>query len=115
MFTKLKSKWKVDGFQFFMIFLTFGVTGTFTAWVTKAITSWAAANKYSWEWWALKLAVLLIGYQIFLLFFGFCMGQFSFFWNIEKKILRRVGILPPEKIKLAIFASGTGSNAKKII
>ncbi|MEN9372285.1 MAG: hypothetical protein RLZZ64_1360, partial [Bacteroidota bacterium] len=33
----------------------------------------------------------------------------------EKKILRRMGIMKPGKAKLAIFASGKGSNAEKII
>jgi len=34
---------------------------------------------------------------------------------MSKKILKRIGILPKSEAKLAIFASGKGSNAEKII
>jgi phosphoribosylglycinamide formyltransferase-1 len=46
---------------------------------------------------------------------AFFFGQFPFFWNYEKKILRRMGVLKPGQAKLAVFASGKGSNAEKII
>ncbi|MFN5813522.1 MAG: hypothetical protein ACK46B_05320, partial [Bacteroidota bacterium] len=40
---------------------------------------------------------------------------FKFVWNYEKKILRRMRLMGPAQAKLAIFASGKGSNAEKII
>ena len=116
MFKKLQQHWGVSGWQFVAIFCAFGVTGTFTAWVSRYITSWLNVADKSWEWWLLKILVLVIGYQIFLLCFGFLFGQFAFFWKFEKKILRRMGLMKKEKItRLAIFASGAGSNAQKII
>src|SRR5437762_13860787 len=46
-------------------------------------------------------------------------GQYKFFNKYIKKIGKRIGITPkPLKVglrKIAIFASGTGSNAQKII
>jgi phosphoribosylglycinamide formyltransferase-1 len=59
--------------------------------------------------------MLVFGYQFILLIVAFFFGQFPFFWNYEKKILRRMGIMKPGNAKLAIFASGKGSNAEKII
>lgn len=117
MLKKLQRKWNVNATDFFWIMICFAVTGTTTAWVSKAITGWMDIAKYSFGWWALKIGVLLIGYQVFLLFFGFCFGRFWFFWRYEKKLLARLGILPKKKkqTRLAIFASGAGSNAKKII
>ena len=115
MFTSLKKKGKVSSTDFFWIMICFAVTGTTTAWISKSITGWLEISQFSWLWWTLKISVLLIGYQIFLLFFGFCFGRFWFFWKYEKKLLSRLGILPKQKILLAIFASGAGSNAKKII
>ncbi len=117
MLKKLQRKWNVNARDFFWIMICFAVTGTTTAWVSKAITSWIEVSKFSFAWWALKIGVLLIGYQVFLLFFGFCFGRFWFFWKYEKKLLIRLGILPKEtkQTRLAIFASGAGSNAKKII
>lgn len=116
MFKKLQQHWGVNGWRVFLILCTFAVTGTFTAWVSKGITQWIDVEKFSFIWWLLKIAVLLIGYQAFILFFGFCFGQFSFFWKYEKKILARMGLMKKEKkiFRLAIFASGAGSNAKKI-
>lgn len=117
MFKKLQQHWGVSEWRFFLILCTFAVTGTFTAWVSKGITQWVDVEKFSFTWWLLKIAVLIIGYQFFILFFGFLFGQFSFFWKFEKKILTRMGIMKKDKklFRLAIFASGKGSNAKKII
>ncbi len=116
MLNKLKRKWNVSGTEFFFILTTFAVTGTVTAWVSRYITSWFAVDRFSFSWWSLKILVFLVGYQIFLLFFGFLFGQFSFFWKYEKKIFRKLGIgSTPEFKRIAIFASGGGSNAKKII
>ena len=116
MLNKLKRKWNVSETEFFFILITFAVTGTVTAWVSRYITSWLPIDRFSFSWWSLKIIVLLIGYQIFLLFFGFLFGQFSFFWKYEKKIFRKLGILTaPEYKRIAIFASCGGSNAKKII
>lgn len=117
MLKKLQQKWKVTGMDFFFIILTFAVTGTFTAWMTRGITGWLQTERYSLAYWLLKTGMLLIGYQVFILFFGFCFGRFSFFWNYEKKILQRLGILKRKEkiISIAIFASGAGSNAEKII
>ncbi|MEJ7625688.1 MAG: phosphoribosylglycinamide formyltransferase [Ferruginibacter sp.] len=117
MLKKLQEHWGVNGWRFFWIMVTFAITGSFTAWVSKSITGWLDTEKFSAVWWLLKIGVLLIGYQLFILFFGFCFGQFSFFWKYEKKILSRIGIIKREnKIKqLAIFASGAGTNAGNII
>jgi formyltetrahydrofolate-dependent phosphoribosylglycinamide formyltransferase len=119
MFKKLQQKWKVDSTNLALILCTFAVTGSLTAWISRQITAWLQVDKYGLAWWALKLGVLLIGYQVLILVIGFCFGQFRFFWNYEKKILKRLGFFggrhPAKSINIAIFASGTGNNAKKII
>jgi formyltetrahydrofolate-dependent phosphoribosylglycinamide formyltransferase len=119
MFKKLQQKWKVNSTNLVLILCTFAVTGSLTAWISRQITGWLEVDKYSFAWWMLKLGVLLIGYQIIILLIGFCFGQFRFFWNYEKKILKRLGFFggrhPAKPINIAIFASGTGNNAKKII
>jgi phosphoribosylglycinamide formyltransferase-1 len=63
---------------------------------------------------------LIFGYQFIILAVSFVFGQFSFFWNYEKKILTKMGFIKRkapkiEAFNLAIFASGKGSNAEKII
>jgi len=90
MFERLKAKWKVKGPQLFLILCTFAVTGTLTAYISRSITSWVGFTEDTFWLWKtlLRIAVLLFGYQIIILIVSFFFGQFPFFWNYEKKILR---------------------------
>lgn len=154
MLKRLQQKWKVSTSQFILILCVFAITGTTTAWVSKAITNWVGfTDETFWLWKVLlRLSILIFGYQAILLPVAFVFGQFPFFWKYEKKILKHLGIPIPEsneqvektapdeqkinatpaspfqntkigappftslsQISIAIFASGTGSNAQKII
>src|SRR5665647_308045 len=122
MLNRLKKHWKVNNKKLFLIFCTFAITGILTAWLSKEVTDWLFLEKYGLAWWSSKILVLFFGYQFIILMVGFTFGMFSFFWKYEKKILKRFGLIKqqtPKKnirpIKIAIFASGTGSNAQKII
>lgn len=117
MFNKLQQKWNVGPRQLFLILCTFAVTGTTTAWISRSITAWVGFDENTlWVWkLLLRLSILIFGYQIIILMVSFVFGQFQFFWDYERKILKRIGILPKSRAKLAIFASGKGSNAEKII
>jgi hypothetical protein len=90
MFEKLKAKWKVDGTQLFLILCTFAVTGTLTAWISRSLPSWLGfTDATHWGWKLLvRLIVLIFGYQVIILIVSVFFGQFKFFWNYEKKILR---------------------------
>lgn len=96
MLDKLKKRWKVSGTQLFLILCVFAITGSLTAYLSRQITSWLDIERYSFLFWALKLIVLLFGYQVIILLVSIPFGQFSFFWNYEKKILKRMGILKKE-------------------
>jgi TctA family transporter len=96
MLDKLKKRWKVSSIQLFLILCVFAITGSLTAYLSRQITSWLDIEKYSFLFWALKLIVLLFGYQVIILLVSIPFGQFSFFWNYEKKILKRMGILKKE-------------------
>lgn len=125
MFKRLQEKWGVSTRQFWILFIVFGLTGITTATLTRYITSWLGMDETSFWLWKLLLRVgmLLFGYQVILLSYGFLLGQWAFFWKYEKKLLFRLGFTslaqknthtkPPTAI--AIFASGAGSNARKII
>lgn len=125
MFKRLQQKWGVSTRQFWILFIVFGLTGTTTAMFTRYITSWLGMDDSSFWLWKLLLRVgmLLFGYQVILLTYGFLLGQWSFFWKYEKKLLVRLGFtgLAPKTTHtktptaIAIFASGAGSNALKII
>ncbi|MEY3059404.1 MAG: hypothetical protein RL000_756 [Bacteroidota bacterium] len=117
MLNKLQQKWNVSSLQLLLILCTFAVTGTTTAVISRYITGWVGFNESTFWLWKLLLRIfmLVFGYQVILMIVAFFFGQFPFFWNYEKKILRRMGIMKPRQAKLAIFASGKGSNAEKII
>ncbi|MEY4628349.1 MAG: hypothetical protein RLZZ595_675 [Bacteroidota bacterium] len=117
MLNKLQQKWNVSSLQLLLILCTFAVTGTTTAVISRYITGWVGFNESTfWLWKALlRIFMLVFGYQVVLMVVAFFFGQFPFFWNYEKKILRRMGVMQPGQARLAIFASGKGSNAEKII
>lgn len=158
MFQRLKQKWNVNGTQFILILCVFAITGTTTAWLTRQVTYWLQLEASSFWYWAIKIIILLFGYQVLILLFAIPFGQFNFFWNYEKKILKRMKLISspslpdntkpknlnvdnnmlsagsqpignkqlamgnnevasskPNTIRVAIFASGAGSNAQKII
>lgn len=135
MFKRLQQKWGVSVRQFGIIFIIFGLTGTTTALFTGYITVWLGMNEATFWLWKvlLRLAMLLIGYQVILLGYGALLGQWAFFWKYEKKLLQKLGVWslesgveePANKLQtpnpklqtkpIAIFASGAGSNAEKII
>ena len=122
MLNKLQQKWKVTGPQLILILCTFAVTGSLTAFISRGITSWVGFDESTAMAWKilLRLSILIFGYQFIILIVSFFFGQFKFFWNYEKKILKRMGFFKADMAKngpykLAIFASGKGSNAEKII
>lgn len=133
MFKRLQHKWGVSTRQFWILFIVFGLTGTTTAALTRYITGWLGMDESTFWVWKLLLRVgmLVFGYQAILLTYGFLLGQWAFFWKYEKKLLNKLGVWRLESgvkspsspltthdspfTKIAIFASGAGSNAEKII
>jgi hypothetical protein len=94
MLEKLKQRWKVGGVQLFLILCVFAITGTATAYISRMITGWIGLTAESplWQRALLRGGVLLFGYQIIILLVSIPFGQFRFFWNYEKKILKRLGL-----------------------
>jgi len=103
MLEKLKKKWKVSNLDLFLIFCVFGITGSTTAYISKVITKWvgvAGAATWSGDWWigvGLRIGMLIFGYQVIILIVSIPFGQFKFFWNYEKKILRKMRLLKKEE------------------
>src|SRR5687767_11769447 len=87
-FERLKKKWKVSGTQLVLILCVFAITGTTTAYITRMITSWMDLQSSQAMYWIMKLVILIFGYQVLILLFSIPFGQFAFFWNYEKKLLR---------------------------
>ena len=95
MFKRLQEKWGVSTRQFWILFIVFGLTGTTTAIITRYITAWLSldANTF-WLWKVLlRIGMLVFGYQFILLGYAILLGQWTFFWKYEKKLLQKLGIV----------------------
>lgn len=94
MFDTLKKRWKVkDNWQFAVIFLVFAITGSSAAKITgpilKFFTVFEVMNPWAFN--GIYVIATLIFYQFLLLFFGWLFGEYVFFSNFLKRILKRVG------------------------
>lgn len=102
MLKALMKRWGVTKKDLVLILCVFAITGTTTAFISKTITDWVGfTHSTHWFWkLLLRLGVLIFGYQIILLIVAFLLGQFAFFWQYEKKILQRLGLMKKEKLTL---------------
>ena len=92
---KLKERWKIESnFQLTIIFIVFAITGSASAWISKPVCIWLGILKEDFGFWhtPVRLLIVLPLYQILLVIIGFLFGQFKFFWEFEKKILRKMGL-----------------------
>jgi hypothetical protein len=96
LFKKLEKRWLVNyRWEMIRIFIVFAVTGTSSLFVGRPIIRLLGITKDNLNpiaYWILFIIIGLIFYQILLVFFGWLFGQFHFFWEFEKKMLRRFGL-----------------------
>lgn len=93
---KLKKRWGISSnFQIAVIFLVFSITGSASLYVARPIIKQLGITKENlpaFLYWVLFVLISFISYQIMLVLFGWLFGQFKFFWNMEKKMIRRLGL-----------------------
>ena len=93
---KLKDRWGISSnIQVVLIFIVFAINGSFAAWVAKPLTEWLGISLEILTpllYWPLRIILIFVVYQTTLPIVGFVFGQFRFFWNFEKKFLKRVGL-----------------------
>ena len=93
---KLQHKWEVnERWELIRIFIVFAITGSSSVFVGRPIIKLMGVSTENLGpilYGLIFCLVSLIFYQILLVFLGFVLGQFDFFWNFEKKMLRRFGL-----------------------
>jgi len=93
---KLKQRWGLtSNWQVLLIIIAFSINGSFATWIAKPATNFIGLNSETtnpWLFWPVRIILIFIIYQITLPIVGFFLGQFKFFWNFEKKMLRRLGL-----------------------
>jgi formyltetrahydrofolate-dependent phosphoribosylglycinamide formyltransferase len=134
MFQKLQKKWKVGGLQLALIIFTFAIGGSATGFVSKKIIT-ALPIHQDWFWTIIYILLVITIWPIAVIVISIFLGQYKFFSGYVKRLGVGLGLIkerrqttddrpswgsstvhrPSSIVRIAIFASGTGSNAQKII
>jgi formyltetrahydrofolate-dependent phosphoribosylglycinamide formyltransferase len=122
MFKRLQKKWKVNGWRLLLILVTFAVGGSLTGYLGKRLMNFTGIET-AWIYIPVYIILVTLIWPLMVLLVSIPLGQFTFFINYLKKMGRRIGIQSKQGVeggireekRIAIFASGAGSNAKKII
>ena len=95
-FEKLEKKWEVNHrWELISIFLVFASTGSSSVFVSRPLIKLMGINRDNlptFAYWILYIVIGFIFYQILLVCIGWLFGQYKFFWDFEKKMLRRLGL-----------------------
>ena len=143
MFQRLQQKWKVNGLQLVLILCTFAIGGSLTGFAGRKLMNFIAVEQ-GWLWIVIYIIMVTLLWPVAVLLVSVFFGQYKFFISYLEKIGRKDGsdeeelsnkqlaignkqneaakshLLPATHDSLtptdiAIFASGAGSNAQKII
>ncbi len=125
MFKKLQQKWGVNGINMVLIITTFALGGSACARVAGLILKLSSLEKNS-IWWIIYILLVTILWPICVILISFPLGQFKFFKNYLFRIWSKMSgkasennsknaKITKKQTKIAIFASGKGSNADNII
>ena len=133
MFERLQSKWNVSGPQLFLVLCVFAIGGSATGYFGKIIMTWLSIER-GWLWTLIYILIVTLIWPITVLAVSILFGQFAFFSQYLRRLGSRIGILKKtnhssqviqttssessgrnQQTNIAIFASGTGTNAKKLI
>ena len=96
---RLQTRWGVDHrWQMVIILIVFSLTGSTSVYIRRPVFEWLGITADTSFWIKVPLYVLIIfpTYQVLLLAYGWLFGQFRFFWGVEKRMLRRLRLMPKE-------------------
>jgi formyltetrahydrofolate-dependent phosphoribosylglycinamide formyltransferase len=120
MFKKLQGKWKVNGWNLLLIISTFALGGSLCGIVGRKLLMLSGIEK-GIGWFILYIIVVTLLWPLSVLLVSIPLGQFRFFkryisriWHKMKGDKSSPGS-QQQVTRIAIFASGAGSNAKNII
>ena len=90
---KFNAKSKV---HLFIIFLVFGLSGSFSLWVSSPIMSVLDLknilnNDYFYI--IIRIMIIIPIYQLILIVIASIFGEFKYFWRFEKNFLKRIKII----------------------
>jgi len=112
MFKKLKQHWRVNGINLALILLTFALGGSLCGYAGRKILLWLGMEK-GIGWISLYILLIILLWPLCVILISIPFGQFRFFSNYLVRIWDKMS--GRHKTRIAIFASGTGTNAQRII
>ena len=93
----LKDKWNLkSNFQLVIILIVFAITGSGSLYISKPLMEFLSISSENMDiylYWILRFIIVTVVYQFVLLLVAFVFGQFNWFWNFEKKILKKMGLI----------------------
>lgn len=118
MFKGLQKKWKVNAVQLALIICTFAIGGSITGYAGRKLMNLFGIEK-GWLWVLVYLVIICLLWPAAVLLISFPFGQHRFFIKYIRKMGVRIGLISKlsknTSRNIAIFASGAGSNAQKIV
>ena len=97
LFKLLEKRWILDyRWEMIRVFIVFAITGSASMYVGRPIMKMIGITKDNLSpvlYWVLFIFIGLVFYQILLVTFGWLFGQHKFFWEFEKKMLRRFNLI----------------------
>jgi formyltetrahydrofolate-dependent phosphoribosylglycinamide formyltransferase len=118
MFEKLKQRWKVNGLNLVLIIATFALGGSLCGYAGRKLLMLAGLEKGA-LWIVLYVVLITLLWPVCVLLISIPLGQFAFFKRYLVKVWRKMSGSNNKNeqpvTRVAIFASGAGSNAKQII
>lgn len=93
---KLMKHWNIEKpWELVVILFVFSITGSSSIAIGRPMLKLIGItleNLNPYLYYPIFIVLSFMFYQLFLVFFGWLFGQFEFFWNMEKKMLSRLGI-----------------------
>ena len=86
---KIRNFLKVDNnFKLLIVFIVFGITGSLTLYISDILFIYFDISKNELGYFYIFIPI----YQLLLIIIGTLFGEFKYFWQFEKKFLRKIGI-----------------------
>ena len=91
---KMRNFFKVDSnVRLLVVFAVFSIAGSLSIVVANIIfNNLLKLEDHDFMYWCLRIIIIVPIYQVLLVATGTICGEFRYFWEIEKRILRRLGL-----------------------
>ena len=89
----IKDRWGIESnFQFIIIFIVFGITGSTSLLISGPILDFINLEKLitvNWVYWLVRIIIIFPIYQLLLIVIGSLLGQHKFFKNFIKRMFKK--------------------------